>query len=134
MQPVPRIRREAAHTVTNQSAPAARADEYIDAPDLRLLVFALFFIFGGITSLNDIVVPKLKGLFTLTYCQAMLVQFAFFMAYFVISLPGAAIVRRMGYMRTAVVGLLTMTAGCLMLIPASSSGVLWMFLLALLRP
>ena len=76
--------------MTNHNAPAARAEEYTDVPDLRLFVFALFFIFGGITSLNDIVVPKLKGLFTLTYGQAMLVQFAFFLAYFVISLPGAA--------------------------------------------
>ena len=62
-------------------------------PDLRLFVFALFFIFGGITSLNDVVIPKLKGLFTLSYGEVMLVQFAFFVAYFVISLPAAAIVR-----------------------------------------
>lgn len=117
--------------MTNHSAPATPTAGYADVPDLRLFVFVLFFIFGGITSLNDIVVPKLKGLFTLTYGQAMLVQFAFFMAYFVISLPGAAIVRGVGYMRTAVIGLLTMTAGCLLFIPASSSGVFGMFLLAL---
>jgi len=131
MQAVPHVWREAAHTVTNPGTPAKPAADYANVPDLRLFVFALFFIFGGITSLNDIVVPKLKGLFTLTYGQAMLVQFAFFMAYFVISLPGAAIVRRVGYMRTAFVGLLTMTAGCLLFIPASSSGVFGMFLLAL---
>jgi hypothetical protein len=52
----------------------------------------------------------------------MLVQSAFFTAYFVISLPPAAIVRRVGYMRSAVIGLLMMTAGCLMFVPASSSG------------
>ena len=103
----------------------------IDAPDLRIFVFALFFIFGGITSLNDVIIPKLKDLFTLSYGKAMLVQSAFFAAYFIISIPAAAIVRRMGYMRTAVIGLLAMTAGCLLFIPASSSGTFVVFLAAL---
>ena len=98
---------------------------------LRVFVFALFFIFGGITSLNDVIIQKLKDLFTLSYAQAMLVQSAFFAAYFIVSLPAAAIVQRIGYMRTAVVGLLTMTAGCLLFIPASSSGMFGTFLLAL---
>jgi FHS family L-fucose permease-like MFS transporter len=102
-----------------------------DVPDLRLFVFALFFIFGGITSLNDVIIPKLKGLFTLSYGEVMLVQSAFFTAYFVISLPAAAIVRRVGYMRTAVIGLLMMTAGCLLFVPASSSGLFVTFLAAL---
>jgi FHS family L-fucose permease-like MFS transporter len=102
-----------------------------DAPDLRLFVFVLFFIFGGITSLNDVVIPKLKGLFTLTYGEVMLVQSAFFTAYFVLSIPAAWIVRRVGYMRTAFIGLLLMTAGCLLFIPASSSGLFVTFLAAL---
>jgi MFS transporter, FHS family, L-fucose permease len=102
-----------------------------DAPDLRLFVFALFFIFGGITSLNDVVIPKLKGLFTLSYGEVMLVQSAFFAAYFIVSMPAAAIVRRVGYMRTAVIGLLLMTAGCLLFVPASSSGLFATFLVAL---
>jgi MFS transporter, FHS family, L-fucose permease len=104
---------------------------YADAPDLRLFVFALFFIFGGITSLNDVIIPKLKGLFELEYGEVMLVQSAFFVAYFVISLPAAAVVRRVGYMRAAALGLLLMTAGCLLFIPASSSGVFGTFLAAL---
>src|SRR4051812_6529355 len=91
------------------------------APELRIFVFALFFIFGGITSLNDVIIPKLKDLFTLSYGEAMLVQSAFFAAYFVVSLPAAAIVRRFGYMRTAALGLLTMTAGCVLFMPASAS-------------
>ena len=95
---------------------------------LRLFVFALFFMFGGITSLNDVIIPKLKALFTLNYAQVMLVQFAFFIAYFLISIPGAAVVARIGYMRTAALGLLTMTAGCLLFIPASSSGLFGWFL------
>ncbi len=103
----------------------------IDAPGLQVFVFALFFIFGGITSLNDIIIPKLKELFSLTYFEAMLVQFAFFTAYLVVSLPAAAIVKRIGYMRTAVVGLLAMTLGCLMFIPAASLGLFAAFLIAL---
>ena len=106
-----------------------RAEAGQDAPDLRLFVFALFFIFGGITSLNDILIPKLKELFTLSYAQVMLVQFAFFAAY-ILSIFAAAIVKRMGYMRAAVVGLLTMMAGCLLFVPASLSALFPMFLLA----
>ncbi|TKD53331.1 sugar MFS transporter [Sphingomonas baiyangensis] len=104
---------------------------HVNAPDLQLFVFALFFIFGGITSLNDVLIPKLKELFTLNYFQAMLVQSAFFAAYFFVSLPAAAIVKRAGYMRTASIGLLTMMAGCLLFIPAASSATFGMFLVAL---
>ena len=101
------------------------------SPHLQAFVFALFFAFGGITSLNDIIIPKLKALFTLSYGEVMLVQSAFFAAYFVISIPAAALVRRIGYMRSAVAGLLTMTAGCVMFIPASANGLFALFLLAL---
>lgn len=99
--------------------------------DLKAFVVALFFAFGGITSLNDIIIPKLKALFTLSYGEVMLVRSAFFAAYFIMSIPAAALVRRVGYMRSAVVGLLTMTAGCLLFIPASSRGVFGLFLVAL---
>jgi FHS family L-fucose permease-like MFS transporter len=120
------------HANSRSAPPTAEGgDGYTDAPDLRLFVFALFFIFGGITSLNDVVIPKLKGLFALKYGEVMLVQSAFFVAYFVISLPAAAVVRRIGYMRAATVGLLLMTAGCLLFIPASSSGIFGTFLAAL---
>jgi MFS transporter, FHS family, L-fucose permease len=114
-------------------APVAAGDEGqgIDAPDLRVFVFALFFIFGGITSLNDVIIPKLKELFTLNYTQAMLVQFCFFTAYLVIGLPGAALVKRIGYMRGAVAGLLTIMAGCLLFIPASKTATYGVFLGAL---
>ena len=75
-----------------------------DLPDLRIFVFALFFTFGGITSLNDVIIPKLKALFTLTYAEAMLVQSAFFAAYFIVSLPAAsvrAITRNSGSVRAS---------------------------------
>lgn len=117
--------------IESSTAPAPAHAVPANAASLQTFVFALFFIFGGITSLNDVIIPKLKDLFTLSYAQAMLVQSAFFAAYFIVSIPAAAIVRRIGYMRTAVVGLLTMTAGCLLFIPASSSGVFATFLIAL---
>ncbi|NOW46121.1 FHS family L-fucose permease-like MFS transporter [Novosphingobium sp. SG751A] len=110
---------------------SAQAGQNIDAPELRLFVMALFFIFGGITSLNDVIIPKLKELFTLNYTQAMLVQFCFFTAYALIGLPGAALVKRIGYMRGAVAGLLAMMVGCLLFIPASKSATYAIFLAAL---
>ena len=124
-----------AHGATSASSADPVADTgdgaHVDAPDLRWFVFALFFIFGGITSLNDIVMPKLQELFTLSHAQANLVNSAFFLAYLLFSLPAAAIVRRAGYMRTASIGLVLMTVGCLLFIPASSSATFGMFLLAL---
>ncbi|SEJ60547.1 MFS transporter, FHS family, L-fucose permease, partial [Azotobacter beijerinckii] len=98
---------------------------------LSLFVFALFFIFGSLTSLNDILVPKLKSLFDLSYTEAMLVQSAFFFAYFVASIPAGLLIARIGYMKAAVVGLLTMAAGCLLFIPATSSALFPTFLGAL---
>lgn len=111
---------------TSANAGAGVADSSVRT--LRLFVFALFFMFGGITSLNDVIIPKLKPLFTLNYAQVMLVQSAFFAAYCLISIPAAAVVARVGYMRTAALGLLTMTAGCLLFVPASSSGLFSWFL------
>lgn len=104
---------------------------YINAPGLQWFVFALFFIFGGITSLNDVIIPKLKELFTLNYMQAMLVQTAFFAAYAIIGIPGAAVVRRIGYMRGAVLGLVGMMLGCLLFVPASATAEFGVFLAAL---
>ena len=111
--------------------PLEMPDGGVDAPNLRYFVMALFFIFGGITSLNDVIIPKLKELFTLNYTQAMLVQFCFFTAYLVIGIPGAQLVKKIGYMRGAVAGLLTMMVGCLLFIPASSTATYGLFLFAL---
>ena len=111
--------------------PIEEEGRHIDAPGLQVFVFALFFIFGGITSLNDVLIPKLKELFTLNYTQAMLVQFCFFTAYLVIGIPGAKLVKKIGYMRGAVAGLLTMMLGCLLFIPASQNAVYGLFLFAL---
>ena len=116
---------------TEGSAAAQDNSDHIDAPQLQLFVMGLFFIFGGITSLNDVIIPKLKELFTLNYTQAMLVQFCFFTAYLVIGIPGARLVKKIGYMRGAVAGLVTMMAGCLLFIPASQTATYALFLLAL---
>lgn len=117
-------------------APTTGPDSVVDRTTgsvggLRWFVFALFFIFGGITSLNDIIIPKLREIFTLTHASSMLVQSAFFIAYALFSIPAAAIVRRFGYMRTASIGLLTMTAGCLLFVPASQHATFSLFLFAL---
>lgn len=122
---------EIGRTPSAAAAAGGKDDSSGYPQDLRLFIFGLFFTFGGITSLNDVIIPKLKGLFTLSYAEAMLVQSAFFAAYFIISLPAAEVVRRIGYMRTAALGLVMMTAGCLLFVPASGSGLFIMFLLAL---
>ena len=111
--------------------PAAHGAQGVRAPGLQGFVFALFFIFGGITSLNDVIIPKLKQLFTLSYGEALLVQSAFFAAYFLFSIPAAEIVRKLGYMRTAAIGLVTMMVGCLLFLPASASASFPVFLFAL---
>jgi MFS transporter, FHS family, L-fucose permease len=94
-------------------------------------VIALFFIWGGLTSLNDILIPKLKALFSLSYTEAMLTQFAFFMAYFIVSLPAGHLIARIGYLKGILLGLSVMAAGCLLFVPASHSSVYATFLGAL---
>ncbi|HET6970677.1 MAG TPA: sugar MFS transporter [Phenylobacterium sp.] len=120
-----------ANATSTDPSPILDDGQHIDAPELRLFVMALFFTFGGITSLNDVIIPKLKELFTLNYMQAMLVQTAFFAAYAIVGIPGAALVKKVGYMRGAVIGLLAMMAGCLLFVPASRSAAFPIFLLAL---
>lgn len=111
---------------------ASDSDTLSAAPrSMVLAVVSLFFIWGGLTSLNDVLIPKLKGLFSLTYAEAMLTQFAFFMAYFLISLPAGNLIARVGYVRGIVIGLGTMALGCLLFVPASDSGIYANFLVAL---
>lgn len=91
----------------------------------------LFFMWGFLTCLNDILIPHLKSVFSLNYTQAMLVQFCFFGAYFVVSMPAGALVRRIGFKRGIVVGLLIAGAGCLLFYPAASLRIYALFLGAL---
>jgi MFS transporter, FHS family, L-fucose permease len=96
------------------------------------MVTTLFFFWGFVTVLNDILVPHLKSIFDLNYAKVMLIQFAFFSAYFIFSIPSSKIVDAIGYKKTMVVGLLTMAAGALLFIPAASSASFPLFLGALM--
>ena len=92
---------------------------------------SLFFMWGFITCLNDILIPYLKTAFALSYTKAMLVQFCFFGAYFIVSLPAGALVSKIGYRKGIVAGLTVACIGCLLFYPASVMGIYGLFLFAL---
>jgi len=96
------------------------------------IVTTLFFMWGFLTCLNDILVPHLKSIFDLSYARVMLVQFAFFSAYFLFSVPWSRIVNAIGYQRAMVAGLLTMAFGAFLFIPAASTASYSLFLTALM--
>ncbi len=83
------------------------------------LLSTLFFMWGFITVLNDILIPHLKGLFDLSYARTMLIQFSFFGAYFITSIPAGAIISKIGYKRGIVMGLSVTGLGALLFFPAS---------------
>src|ERR1700742_463494 len=96
------------------------------------MVTTLFFMWGFLTCLNDILIPHLKSIFELSYAKAMLIQFAFFSAYFLFSIPWSRVVNAIGYKTTMVVGLLTMAVGAFLFVPAASVVSYPLFLTALL--
>jgi len=109
--------------------------EHISQPSLRpqsnaetgntgplVIVTTLFFMWGLLTALNDVLIPHLKALYTLSYVQAMLVQFCFFGAYFAVSLPAGMLIKKIGYQNGAVAGLIVAAGGCALFYPASNSG------------
>jgi MFS transporter, FHS family, L-fucose permease len=91
----------------------------------------LFFMWGFLTCLNDILIPHLKSIFDLNYAQAMLVQFAFFSSYFIFALPSGKLVEWRGYKGTMVIGLLVMAIGAFLFLPASTAASFPLFLSAL---
>ncbi|MFA0813346.1 sugar MFS transporter [Microbulbifer epialgicus] len=91
----------------------------------------LFFMWGFITCLNDILIPYLKNIFGLSYAQAMLVQFCFFSAYFLVSFPAGLLVSRVGFQKGIVIGLSVAVLGCLLFIPAGRMEIYALFLGAL---
>jgi MFS transporter, FHS family, L-fucose permease len=95
------------------------------------IVTTLFFMWGFLTCLNDILVPHLKAIFDLSYTRVMLVQFAFFSAYFLFSVPWSKVLNAVGYQRTMVIGLVTMACGSLLFLPAASAASYPLFLTAL---
>ena len=107
------------------SMPHSDADSTINGKNTTaplIIVTILFFMWGLLTSLNDVLIPHLKAVYTLTYVQAMLVQFCFFGAYFIVSLPAGMLIKRIGYQHGAVTGLIIAAAGCALFYPASTSG------------
>ena len=95
------------------------------------VVGALFFMLGFITCLNDILIPHLKAIFNLNYTQAMLVQFCFFTAYAVMSVPMSKLVEKMGYKAGNIGGFLIAALGCVLFYPAAASASYPIFLGAL---
>lgn len=88
-------------------------------PELTILT-SLFFMWGFLTCLNDILIPHLQNVFELNYFQSMLVQFTFFLAYFIVSLPSGWLVEKVGYKKGIVIGLLTAGIGTLIFYPAAA--------------
>src|SRR5215471_11618441 len=96
------------------------------------IVTTLFFMWGSLTSLNDVLIPYAQDAFKLTLAESMLIQTAFFAAYFIFSIPSARIIDWIGYKRAIVVGLLTMVVACLMVYPAAKIPSFPFFLVALI--
>jgi FHS family L-fucose permease-like MFS transporter len=94
-------------------------------------VTMLFFIWGAVTSINDVLVPAVRSIFALSVTEALLTQFAFFLAYGIVSLPAAALAVRLGSSRSITVALATMVVGCLLIPVATQIRGYWLVLVAL---
>ncbi|GGA59725.1 MFS transporter [Edaphobacter acidisoli] len=115
------------------SAPSGTQHSGSQHTDYRAMSIAttLFFMWGFLTCLNDILIPHLKSIFDLNYAQAMLVQFCFFSAYFVFALPSGKLVEWRGYAQSMVIGVLVMAAGAFLFLPAAAAASFGLFLAAL---
>jgi MFS transporter, FHS family, L-fucose permease len=119
--------------IVNVNSPAAAVAAPTSSRKAALaVVTSLFFMWGFVTVLNDVLVPHLKSIFDLKYAKASLIQFAFFLAYFVFSLPAAKLIDRVGYKRTMVIGVVVMGIGALFFIPAALVPSYPLFLCALM--
>src|ERR1035437_6423046 len=114
---------------TSTTATAPGTGQSYGAP--LAMVTTLFFMWGFLTCLNDILIPHLKGLFDLNYTKALLVQFAFFTSYFVFSTPSGKLIEAVGYKRSMVIGLITMGIGTISFVPAAMVPSYPLFLAAL---
>jgi MFS transporter, FHS family, L-fucose permease len=117
---------------TNLMPPASTSAPAQSYTAALSVVTTLFFMWGFLTCLNDILVPHLKAIFDLNYAQVMLIQFAFFSAYFIFSIPSAKVIDWIGYQRTMVLGLFVMALGAILFIPAASVPSFPLFLGALM--
>jgi FHS family L-fucose permease-like MFS transporter len=118
--------------VTPGTSTAAAAPETSSYGAPLAVVTTLFFMWGFLTCLNDILIPHLKPVFDLNYKQILLIQFAFFGAYALFSIPSAKVIDWIGYQRSMVVGLLTMGLGAFLFVPAASVPSYPLFLAALI--
>jgi FHS family L-fucose permease-like MFS transporter len=117
-------------TVSQASVLKGTRDAHANNTGPLIIVTILFFMWGLLTSLNDVLIPHLKSVYALTYVQAMLVQFCFFGAYFIVSVPAGMLIKKIGYQHGAVTGLIIAAIGCALFYPASKGGYS-LFLLAL---
>jgi len=97
-----------------------------------VVLTTLFFMWGSLTSLNDVLIPYVQHVFNIRLAASMLIQTAFFSAYFIFSIPAAKIIDWIGYKRAIVVGLLTMVVACLAFYPAAKIPSFPFFLAALI--
>src|SRR5512135_2906532 len=104
-----------ANTKTSVTTTEAPPGSY--GPALTV-VTTLFFMWGSLTALNDVLIPHFQHVFSLNLAFSMLVQTAFFSAYFVFSIPSAKVIDWLGYQRSMVVGLVTMGVGAFLFVPA----------------
>jgi MFS transporter, FHS family, L-fucose permease len=109
------------HLSQARLAPAAQHTQTGHAFSLSVITL-LFFMWGLLTALNDVLIPHLKSVYTLTYVEAMMVQFCFFGAYAIVSLPAGRLIRWIGYKAGAVTGLVIAAAGCALFYPAATNG------------
>src|ERR1700731_2020355 len=116
-------------TGTRPEALKAPAASYVGP--LAILT-TLFFMWGSLTSLNDVLIPYAQHVFNLSLAKSMLIQTAFFLAYFVFSIPSSKIIDWLGYKKAIVVGLLLMVIACLGFYPAAKIPSFPFFLTALI--
>jgi len=95
------------------------------------VITTLFFMWGFLTSLNDILIPHLKAVFKLNYTQSILIQFTFFSAYFIMSIPSGWLVSKFGYQKGLVMGIIVSAIGAILFYPAASFASYPLFLGAL---
>lgn len=96
-----------------------------------IVVTTLFFMWGLITVLVDSLVPRLRDVFELSYFQSGIIQFAFFTAYAVFSIPGGMLISKIGYKKGAIAGLITIGVACLLFYPAAEFRIFGIFLIAM---
>ena len=119
------------HIPTSPSSTSSQSAPVVNTRVALAVATTIFFMWGFLTCLNDILIPHLKSVFQLNFAQAMLVQFTFFGAYFLMSLPAGRLVARVGYKQGIVIGLVIAGIGALGFWPAAELRIYGAFLATL---